>query len=343
MTRSLPILVVRFAAMSLLGVVVATSTAACQTMRPVDSTERAMVIDRIAAELEKAYVFPDTATAMIRAMRDHQRRGDYDRIVTASELADSLTSHLRAVSHDKHLRIVAAGGGTPNAAGGGANLLVARSGDGLEEAKRLDGNLGYLRFSGFAPVERVGSHIASAMADLASTDALIIDLRQNGGGAPTSVMYLAGYLFPEKTLVARIYSRPDNATTEMWTVEVTAPKYLDKPVYVLTDRRTFSAGEAAAYHLQAFGRAKTVGDTTGGGAHRVNGVDLNDRFMMSVPYTRPTNVRTGTDWEGVGVIPDIPVDPARALVVAQLAALRALPPTPERGRAIAELEKRTKP
>ena len=116
-------------------------------------------------------------------------------------------------------------------------------------------------------------------------------------------------------------------------------KYVGKQVYILTNRRTFSAAEAAAYHLQAFGRAKTVGDTTGGGAHRVQGVELNDRFMMFLPMTRPTNVKTGTDWEGVGVIPDIPVDPERALVTAQLAALRALPLTPERTRVITALER----
>jgi C-terminal processing protease CtpA/Prc len=154
-------------------------------------------------------------------------------------------------------------------------------------------------------------------------------------------MYLAGYLFPERTLIARIYSRPDDTTTEMWTADVPGQKYLGKNVYILTSRRTFSAAEAAAYHLKAFGRAKVVGDTTGGGAHRINGVDLNDRFVMAVPITRPTNVRTGTDWEGVGVIPDIAVSTERALVTAQLAALRALPTTAERERVIAELEKET--
>ena len=315
----------------------AQSSVACAQTRPVDAAERSAVIERVAAELEKGYVFPDTARAMVQALRDRQRRGEYDRIDNAVELGDSLTSHLRAVSHDKHLRIVARGASRPNAGQAGA-VPPRRSADGLEEVKRLDGNVGYLRFSGFADVGRVGSRITSAMAELASTDALIVDLRQNGGGSPTSVMHLAGYLFPERTLIARIYSRPDDSTTEMWTADVPGAKYLDKQVYILTNRQTFSAAEAAAYHLQAFGRAKVVGDTTGGGAHRVTGVDLNDRISMVVPVTRPINVRTGTDWERVGVIPDIPVDPDRALVVAQLAALKALPKTAERDRVIADLE-----
>jgi hypothetical protein len=326
---------VRTATLVAIGAAAQPSTAGAQS-RPLDAAERAAVIDRVAKELEEGYVFPDTARAMVAALRDRQRKGGYDRIENAVEFGDSLTSHLRAVSHDKHLRIAARGAPRPNADQVGA-VPPRRSADGLEEVKRLDGNIGYLRFSGFADVGRVGDRITSAMAELAQTDALVIDLRGNGGGSPSSVMHLAGYLFPERTLVARIYSRPDNSTTEMWTADVPGVKYLDKQVYVLTDRRTFSAGEAAAYHLQAFGRAKIVGDTTGGGAHRVVGAEVNDRFVLFVPITRPTNVKTGTDWEGVGVIPDMPVNPERALVVAQLAALRALPRTPERDRVITTL------
>jgi C-terminal processing protease CtpA/Prc len=251
---------------------------------------------------------------MIDAMRARHRRGEYDRIASAAELADSLTSHLRAVSHDKHLRLVARGSVGPNAAPPAS--AVTRSPDGLDEVKVMDGNIGYLRFSGFADVGRVGARITSAMTELASTDALIVDLRANGGGSPSSVMYLAGYLLPDRTLVARIYSRPDDSTTEMWTADVPGPKYLGKDVFILTSRRTFSAAEAASYHLQAFGRARVVGDTTGGGAHRVSAVDINDRIRLVVPTTRPTNVRTGKDWEGVGVIPDIPVNADSALAVA---------------------------
>jgi C-terminal processing protease CtpA/Prc len=271
-------------------------------------------------------------------LRDRQRRGEYDRIERAPELADSLTSHLRLVSHDRHLRVVARGAPAPPAAGGEAP--ARRAADGLEETRVLEGNIGYLRFSGFADASRVGRHLDSAMAALANTDALIIDLRQNRGGSPSSVMHLAGYLFPDRTLIAWIYSRPDDDTTEMWTAEVTGPKYLGRAVFVLTSRGTFSAAEAAAYHLKHFGRATVVGDTTGGGAHRVTSVELNDRFTLLLPVTRPINAVTRGDWEGTGVIPDLAVDPERALIVAQLAALRALPATPDRERLIAALEGR---
>ena len=313
-----------------------TITWAQRTSAPLGGKERAGIIDRVATELERRYVFPDTARSMARALRERQRRGDYDRISSATELADSVTAHLQAVSGDRHLRVAA----SPPAAQdteGAAPSRAPRSPDGLEEVKTLDGNIGYMRFGGFAAVERVGARITGALGQLASTDALIIDLRDNRGGSPTSVMYLAGYLFPDRTLIARIYSRPENDTSEMWTASVPGVKYLNKDVFVLTNRTTFSAAEAAAYHLQAFGRAAVVGDTTGGGAHRVVQAVLNDRMWMWLPITRPINARTGTDWEGVGVIPDIAAPSERALVIAQLAALRKLPSTPERSRVIAAL------
>lgn len=160
------------------------------------------------------------------------------------------------------------------------------------------------------------------MTALADTIALIIDLRTNGGGDPGGAMYLAGFFFSKPTLVAQIYSRQTNTTIDMTTADVAGPRYLGKPVYILTSRRTFSAGEAAAYHLKHVAHAITVGEPSGGGAHRVRPVDLNERFAMSLPFTRPINVVTKGDWEGVGVTPEIPCAADEALDVARRAALK---------------------
>ena len=71
----------------------------------VDAATRRQVIDGVLARLTEAYVFPDTAVAMERAIRDRVRRGEYERITSAQALADSLTAHLQAVSQDRHLRV----------------------------------------------------------------------------------------------------------------------------------------------------------------------------------------------------------------------------------------------
>ncbi|NOT07918.1 MAG: S41 family peptidase [Gemmatimonadales bacterium] len=314
--------------------------AAADSLAPVvDSAERATLIEQVAAALERGYVFPDTARLIIQALRERFRRGEYDRLVDPTALADSLTAHLRAVSHDEHLRVRVRGGGAGPMRAPGNPGISANGPGGVGEVRRLDGNIGYLLLNGFPDVSRMGPALAAAMEQLASTDALLIDLRRNGGGSPASVMQLAGYFFDRPTLMARFYSRPDDVTTEQWSAEVSGPKYGGKPLYMLTSNRTFSAAEAAAYHLQAFGRAVVVGETTRGGAHPSRRADLTLRFDMVVPGARTMSIPTGTDWERVGVVPNIAVSAERALVAAQLAALRSLPRTAERDRVIAELER----
>jgi C-terminal processing protease CtpA/Prc len=160
------------------------------------------------------------------------------------------------------------------------------------------------------------------MRAVANTHALILDLRTNRGGSGDGMLYLAGYFFATPTVVARLYSRDPDDTTVLRTSDVGGPRYLDRPLYILTSRRTFSAGEAAAYHLKYSAHARTVGDTTGGGAHRMRSVDLNEDFMLLLPYTRVANAVTNGDWERTGVVPDIAVPAANALDTAYAVALR---------------------
>ena len=314
------------------AVVLLAAPIAGSAQKPLDEDVRAAVLKRVLDALDKGYVFPDVAAAMARAARTAESAGKYRTITDPQAYAQALTEDLRAISHDGHLRVVYRTPGGNQQQGGGPppqRTLVSH--------ERLEGNIGYIKLLGFPPPQIIGPPLDAAFSALANTDALIVDLRENGGGAPTGAMYLAGYLMKQRTLMARIYSRPDNETTEMWTEEVKGARYLDKPVYVLTSRKTFSAAEAAAYHLKHIGRVQTVGDTTGGGAHRINGADVGNGFMVSVPMTRPINVVTGGDWEGTGVIPDIAVPAERALVSAQLAALRKLPPSAERAALIRKL------
>jgi C-terminal processing protease CtpA/Prc len=91
---------------------------------------------------------------------------------------------------------------------------------------------------------------------------------------------------------------------------------------VLTSDRTFSGGEEFAYNLKHFGRATIVGETTVGGAHPTEPVELPRDFVMGVPNARPVHPVTGTNWEGSGVEPDIAVPAETALEVALRRATR---------------------
>jgi C-terminal processing protease CtpA/Prc len=157
------------------------------------------------------------------------------------------------------------------------------------------------------------------MTLLAGTRALIIDLRENGGGKPEMVVLVASYLFDRRTHLGDLWDSWADSTHHYWTQDTVAGRRFggDKPVYVLTSAHTFSAAEEFAYDLQALKRVTVVGETTAGGAHPASEGRLGDHFAISVAWGNSINPITGTNWEGVGVVPDVKVSADEALAVAQ--------------------------
>jgi len=176
-------------------------------------------------------------------------------------------------------------------------------------------------------VDVCGPTASAAMNSLASTDALIVDLRDNGGGTPPMVAYISSYLFSQHTHLNDLWTRRTNQTTEFWTRDVPGTRFGgSKPVYVLTSHNTFSGGEEFTYNLKNLKRATIIGETTGGGAHPVSGHKIDPRFMIGVPFARAINPISKTNWEGTGVEPDVNVPAAEALATAQkMIAERARP------------------
>ena len=322
--------------------------------RVVGAVARTAVIAGVLDSLRAAYVFPDSVPAIAAALRRHERRGAYDGL-TARALADSLTAHLRAARNDGHLRVVYAPAppapplppamrrvaNAPQAArpaaadsaaeaaseAGRQRAAAQRANYGVERVERLAGNVGYLALREFAEPEGAAPVFAAAMTLLARTDALIIDLRSNGGGYPPTGDLLASYLVgPRRVHLLSFHYRPTDQTTESWTRDTVAgPRYGHaRPVYVLTGRGTASGAEAFAYTLRHLGRVTVVGDTTAGAAHPGRDRRVGYGFAVFVPDGRPTNPLTGGNWEGTGVAPDIAVPVARALQAAHAAALRTL-------------------
>jgi C-terminal processing protease CtpA/Prc len=188
----------------------------------------------------------------------------------------------------------------------------------------MDGNIGYIELRGFNDHEAGAETVAAAMTFLANTEAIIFDLRQNGGGSPFMVALISSYLFGDKPVhLNDLYWRKGDRTDEFWTKPAAAAKkFPDKDVYVLTSNRTFSAGEEFTYTLKNLKRAVIVGETTGGGAHPGGMERLSEHFGVFIPAGRAINPISKTNWEGTGVEPDVKVPREQALKVAYLMALK---------------------
>jgi hypothetical protein len=304
--------------------------------KALDDAARHAVVESVAAALDD-YVFPEVAKSMQARIRSERDAGHYADLTHSLGLARRLTADLRAVSNDKHLSIYySAKALPPDAADEPAEptpaqleelkAQVAKDGFGIGKVEILDGNIGYIDIRGFPQVDLVREPLADAMTKIADTKALIVDLRHNGGGDPATVAFVTSYLFGKKKVhLNDLYYRNKNETTEYWTDPKVPGKHFGKtkPIYVLTSKQTFSGGEEFAYNLRTLKRATLIGETTGGGAHPVDGKRVDDHIIAVVPVGRAINPITKTNWEGKGVEPHVAIpadealDKAKAMIAAR--------------------------
>lgn len=298
-----------------------------------DDEFRKATVEKIADLLNANYVYPELGEKMARHIRRQLEAGVYASIGRAIALARRLQADLRDICQDRHLRVVY----DPDAA---AALLKGgdearqrqrrrseewrRQNYGFEKIERLAGNIGYLDLRFFADTEYARDTAAAAMALLAHSDALIIDLRFNGGGSPRMVQFLCSYFFgPEPVHLNSLYWRPSNRTDEFWTLkDLPGTRMPALELFILTSSRTFSGAEEFTYNLKNLERATVVGETTGGGAHPVNQKAVNDTLVIFIPVGRAINPVTKTNWEGVGIEPDVKASRADARAIGHLLALR---------------------
>lgn len=293
-----------------LAIALGASVAGAQEL---DATAKKKVIDGAIEKLDANYVFPDVAKQMGADVQERFKRGEYDSVSDGGTFARLLTQHFREISKDGHLRVMYGGPGN-----GERGTAGRPQGCGFVTSEVQPGNIGYLKFNFFGPVSDCGDEATEALTKLADTDALIIDLRNNGGGQPAMVAYISSYLFDQRTHLNDIWERRTNRTQEFWTRDVPGKKFGGtKPVYVLTARYTFSGAEEFSYNLKNLKRATIIGETTGGGAHPVSPHRLEHGFTIGVPFARAINPITKTNWEGAGVAPDIKVPASEALETAR--------------------------
>jgi hypothetical protein len=305
----------------------------------ISGAERQRVVAGIARELKGRYVFPDRGASAGDALLASERAGEFDSATSGDALTKALDARLAALLHDKHVRVRFSvepfppsplSDQTPSAEEFEQfRRDAARFNYGIDKVQRLPGNVGYLDVREFPDATMMGATLAATMQFIGNTDALIVDLRNNHGGDPAAVVLLCSYFFPpwEPVHINDIFTRTRNSdsgeTQQYWTTYVPGPLYVNKTVYVLTSTHTFSGGEEFAYDMQTQKRATLVGETTGGGANPGDLVAIDAHFQVFIPNGRAVNPITKTNWEGVGVKPDVTTAADEALSTAYLALLRA--------------------
>lgn len=313
-----------------------------QSMVKLENKKIIELVKAVADSVETGYVFPDKGIEIKQYLLERVKTDVYQNI-DLPRLVMLLRKDLLDASKDKHLSVRMMGPNTnPQRVGDFNNDMQP-----IKELKILDGNVGYIRFDFFPQGEAAMNGAMGAMLMLNNTDALIIDMRYNGGGHPLLIEFLCGMFLPSQTHINSIYFRKGSETITSYSATsqidyqvflkspfgkgadtLTVMPGFDKlkniPIYVLTSSYTFSAAEEFTYNLQSLKRATVIGETTGGGAHPVRGVNIAGQLQLSLPFARSINPITKTNWQDVGVRADVSTSSDEAMGKAHVIALENL-------------------
>lgn len=295
------------------------------TIEVLDLDVQQDVVKTFARKLESDYAVAETGHAMAKAVCAKLGSGAYEGLSSGHDLARALETDARAVCHDLHLCVSYRPVRKAPTTVPPPELMRKHNGH-LSKVEILDGNVGYLRIKGFAAPEWAREPMTAAFAFLKNTDALILDVRDNGGGDPQGVALLMSFLSEgQPYLVNTFHHRHEDRIDEFWTTDLGGASYgAHKPLFVLTSKGTLSGGEEFAYDVQAFQRGLVVGETTVGAANPTRSAELNHGFVAWIPFGRAVHPITQTSWEGLGVRPDLAVPAEQALARAHRLALEGL-------------------
>lgn len=333
----------RHAAASLCSLIVSGSLAilpapalASDTLAPATQQQTVAAVGRL---LEQHYVFADKGKQASQTLQQWQQQGRYAPFVQAEQFAQAISDDLVTLTGDHHFRFfhdperARALASTANAEQTetmtAAEVDEARAQNfGLREVRVLDGNVGYIKLDAFYDLSHAANAVAAAMAVVANTDALILDLRRNHGGSSDTARFLVSYAFDAgETPLFEMHSR-ENGIDQRHAYQtlpyIPGPRHPARKNYILTSHYTFSAAESVAYSLQAHKKGLVVGEASGGGAHMWSPHVAAEQFVLHLPTSRPVDAITGSNWEGSGVKSDIAAAPEVSLLTAHRLALETL-------------------
>ncbi|MET3129134.1 tetratricopeptide (TPR) repeat protein [Arcicella rosea] len=321
--------------MLLMLFVILQDTVAQDTKHLLNKKEKNAVVSAIKTHIEESYIDLDLSKKMIIELDKNLKSNKYEKITSPVEFSKTVTEDLQSISKDLHLKVrfeperiaqekLIVSEEKQLEMEKRTAMQMAEINYGFTEVKILDGNIGYLNLSQFTDIKYAEETATATMNFLSNTNAIIIDLRSNGGGVPSMMQLLSSY-FLDKTpvLLSDFYERKTNTKTQMYSFEnVNGKRSTNKPLYILTSKNTFSAAEAFTYTLKHLDKAIVIGEITKGGANRTKRINLNDEFTISLSYIQSIHPVTKTNWEGKGVEPNIKTNEKDAFIYAYIDAIK---------------------
>ena len=309
----------------------AVSNDSAQQAAATDPEAHHELIAAIAANLKQRYVDRVIGQQLAEALLAHDRNGEYESLAMGAYLAARINRDIQTTSRALGIppgvfvavvvyskRPLPTGPPSPGTVEmrDPKRATLLRQNCLFETIEMLSHNVGYVKLNGFADATACQETAGRAMASLNDADALIIDLRDNGGGFGETALQIAGYLFDRPTYMYD--PRPNSPVPAQTVSPVPGSKLVDKPVYVLTSSRTQWAAEYFVYNLKMLKRATIVGETTGGYQHSGAFSGIDDRFGMSIQEAPPPdNPYPGKGWEVIGIEPDVTVSRTEAFEAAR--------------------------
>jgi hypothetical protein len=294
----------------------------------ISNGEKETIFKKAIGLMVENYIFPERVKKIESEVSKKFAGGGYKAQTRIFDFLEVLNKDFEAFGNDHHLNIfygpeyvkkIKASENNRSLNTGSAPAefvsMIAYENFFLKKIERLDGNIGYFKFNKFEELPYSKEAIASAMNFISNSSAIILDLTQNGGGSAETVHFLMSYFLPDSTKLGAFKRRINNEVIELWTTKDPVIKKIpdNVPLYILVSKNTSSAAESLAYGLQQFKRATIIGEQTHGEGNPGKRFIINDFLYIMIPTATNVNVKTGTSWEGIGVIPDIKIESNLAL------------------------------
>jgi hypothetical protein len=301
---------------------------------PLEAGEGRAVAVKLADELVRSFVFRDTAEDYAAMLRKNAAAGRYD-TGKRGDIATLMTEDLLAVHKDGHLHLEVA---EPDEQEGASNGPPKGFPPLIQSARTIAPGVGYIRFTAFAGKDDEVAAVRKWLSENRNANTLIFDLRNHHGGGlkeqdaifaevfakptPLVTMALAKSVYDERGSMfgnvptLHFAAAGDKMIATHQAVPGEATPLRKARIYLLVSNKTASAGEHFSLAMKSTGRGTLIGEATAGANHFGGPRELNEHFTVWMPVGRTYDVKTGKDWEGAGIAPDIPVDPRQALVFA---------------------------